>query len=34
MCGTGDISQLDRFFPLCPIKSRYNVIPTGYNGLH
>src|SRR5438552_2633045 len=23
-------SQLDRFLPLCPITSRYNVIPAGY----
>ena len=27
-------SQLDRFLPLCPITSRYNVIPAGYDKWH
>ena len=32
--GTGPaiFNQLDLFLPPCPITSRYNVIPAGYNG--
>ena len=26
------VNQLDPFLPPCPITSRYNVIPAGYNG--
>jgi hypothetical protein len=30
--GPAIFNQLDLFLPPCPITSRYNVIPAGYNG--
>jgi len=30
--GPAIVNQLDPFLPRCPITSRYNVIPAGYNG--